>query len=101
MKQCISSFEEELLTSYNPSWSSYLDYYDYLVASSYCDEEYILKLIPHHVWNFFDELGALVSCPRLWQEPNIEYKNIGTIKDDFELKQLYINYLCYSISINN
>ena len=32
------------------------------------------------------------------KEPNIEYKNIGTIKDDFELKQLYINYLLSTIN---
>ncbi len=32
------------------------------------------KLIPHQVWNFFDEIGALVSCPRLPMEPNVEYK---------------------------
>lgn len=38
------------------------------------DSEYTQALIPHQVWNFFDELGALVSCPRLPQEPNIEYK---------------------------
>lgn len=31
-------------------------------------------LTPHQVWNFFDELGALVSCPRLPQEPNVQYK---------------------------
>lgn len=48
------------------------------------DEEYILKLTPHHVWNFFDELGALVSCPRLWHEPNIEYKE--RIMDVFKNK---------------
>lgn len=36
--------------------------------------EYIQRLIPHHVWNFFDELGALVSCPRIFGEPNFEYK---------------------------
>lgn len=36
--------------------------------------EHIRALIPHQVWNFFDELGALVSCPRLPEEPNIEYK---------------------------
>lgn len=36
--------------------------------------EYTRKLIPHQVWNFFDELGTLVSCPRLPEEPNIEYK---------------------------
>ena len=31
-------------------------------------------LVPHQVWNYFDELGALMSCPRLPEEPNIEYK---------------------------
>lgn len=36
--------------------------------------ETIQRLIPHQVWNFFDELGALVSCPRLFREPNVEYK---------------------------
>lgn len=36
--------------------------------------EYIRALVPHQVWNFFDEIGALVSCPRLPEEPNIEYK---------------------------
>ena len=38
------------------------------------DKEYTIRLIPHQVWNFFDELGALVSCPRLPEEPNFEYK---------------------------
>ena len=36
--------------------------------------EYTRPLIPHQVWNFFDEFGALVSCPRLPEEPNVEYK---------------------------
>lgn len=36
--------------------------------------EHVRPLIPHQVWNFFDELGALVSCPRLPEEPNVEYK---------------------------
>lgn len=36
--------------------------------------DYTARLIPHPVWNFFDELGALVSCPRLFEEPNVEYK---------------------------
>lgn len=31
-------------------------------------------LVPHHVWNYLDELGALVSCPRIPLEPNVEYK---------------------------
>ena len=46
--------------------------------------EYIRSLIPHPVWNFFDELGALVSCPRLFEEPNVEYKK--RIMDVFENK---------------
>ena len=48
------------------------------------EHEIILPLIPHHVWNFFDELGALVSCPRLPEEPNFEYKT--RIMDVFENK---------------
>lgn len=48
------------------------------------DTECVRKLIPHHVWNFFDELGTLVSCPRLFEEPNIEYKK--RIMDVFENK---------------
>lgn len=32
------------------------------------------SLVPHHVWNFLDELGALLSCPRIPKEPNVEYK---------------------------
>lgn len=39
-------------------------------------------LTPYHVWNYLDELGALVSCPRLEQEPNIEYKK--RIEDVFK-----------------
>lgn len=45
---------------------------------------YVRPLIPHPVWNFFDEIGALVSCPRLFEEPNIEYKK--RIMDVFENK---------------
>ena len=41
-----------------------------------------VKLIPHKVWNYLDELGALMSCPRLPEEPNIEYKK--RIKDVFK-----------------
>jgi hypothetical protein len=33
-----------------------------------------IALIPHQVWNYLDEIGELVSCPRLPEEPNIEYK---------------------------
>lgn len=38
------------------------------------DEFISFNLVPHKVWNFLDELGELVSCPRLPEEPNIEYK---------------------------
>ena len=48
------------------------------------NESIKMPLIPHPVWNFFDELGALVSCPRLFEEPNIEYKK--RILDVFENK---------------
>ena len=41
-----------------------------------------VPLIPHKVWNYLDELGALVSCPRLPEEPNIEYKK--RIQDVFK-----------------
>lgn len=44
--------------------------------------QYTVPLMPHQVWNFFDELGALVSCPRLFEEPNVEYKK--RILDVFE-----------------
>lgn len=33
------------------------------------------ELTLHHVWNFFDEFGALLSCPRLFGEKNYDYKN--------------------------
>lgn len=32
------------------------------------------SLIIHHVWNFFDEFGALVGCSRLKEEKNESYK---------------------------
>lgn len=35
----------------------------------------IEELTLHHVWNFFDEFGALLSCPRLFGEKNYDYKN--------------------------
>ena len=41
-----------------------------------------VKLVPHKVWNYLDELGALMSCPRLPEEPNIEYKK--RIQDVFK-----------------
>lgn len=34
----------------------------------------IVNLKLHHVWNFFDEFGALVGCERLNGENNISYK---------------------------
>ncbi len=36
--------------------------------------EQTYKLEPHQVWNFFDEIGVLLACPRLPMEPNFEYK---------------------------
>lgn len=33
-----------------------------------------IPLTIHHVWNFFDEFGALLGCPRLIAETNNEYK---------------------------
>ena len=42
------------------------------------------SLTEHHVWNYMDELGALVSCPRLPQEPNVEYKK--------RIEDVFINY---------
>lgn len=35
----------------------------------------IFGLSLHEIWNFFDEFGALVSCPRLYGEKNESYKN--------------------------
>ena len=32
------------------------------------------ELSLHHVWNYFDEFGALLSCPRLYGERNYDYK---------------------------
>lgn len=29
----------------------------------------------HQLWNYFDEFGALLSCPRLYGEKNEDYKN--------------------------
>ena len=31
-------------------------------------------LIPHQIWNYFDEFGALLSCPRIPEESNQDYK---------------------------
>lgn len=36
--------------------------------------EQTLKLSLHHVWNFFDEFGLLLSTPRLYGEKNADYK---------------------------
>lgn len=36
--------------------------------------QYIAKLVPHQVWNYLDEIGSLMSCPRIPEEPNIEYQ---------------------------
>lgn len=43
---------------------------------------YKQELIPHHVWNFFDEFGLLLCCPRIPEEPNVEYKK--RIEDVFK-----------------
>ena len=34
-----------------------------------------LPLTIHHIWNFFDEFGALFGCTRLYGEKNFDYKN--------------------------
>lgn len=36
------------------------------------EQEY--DLIPHQIWNYFDEFGSLLSCPRIPEESNQEYK---------------------------
>lgn len=41
---------------------------------SYEDAIKEFELNIHHVWNFFDEFGALVGCPRLRGEKNFQYK---------------------------
>lgn len=38
------------------------------------EEEMECQLSLHHLWNFFDEFGALLGCPRLFGERNQEYK---------------------------
>lgn len=37
-------------------------------------ELYNIETTLHHVWNFFDEFGALLACPRLFGENNHDYK---------------------------
>lgn len=39
------------------------------------NKKIICKLSYHHVWNFFDEFGMLLNCPRLNKESNENYKN--------------------------
>jgi hypothetical protein len=39
------------------------------------DKEYTVPLYLHHIWNYFDEFGLLLACPRLKEETNSEYKN--------------------------
>lgn len=46
--------------------------------------KYTFNLNLHPVWNFFDEFGMLLSCPRLHGERNAEYKS--RILDVFENK---------------
>ncbi|MCR3758655.1 Low copy number virion structural protein [Clostridium felsineum] len=38
------------------------------------DKSYTLPLSIYKVWNFFDEFGLLLDCPRLYGETNAEYK---------------------------
>lgn len=33
-----------------------------------------ISMSMHHVWNFFDEFGAIVGCKRLYGESNLSYK---------------------------
>lgn len=40
----------------------------------YNNERINMPLTIHHVWNFFDEFGALVGCPRLVGEKNRDYR---------------------------
>lgn len=44
------------------------------IKYTYGKKTYTQELIPHHVWNFFDEFGLLLCTPRLPEEPNILYK---------------------------
>ena len=48
------------------------------------DKSVDFDLVTHKVWNYLDEIGELVSCPRLPEEPNIEYK--VRIQDVFKNK---------------
>lgn len=41
---------------------------------SYKGNKKVFPLQLHHVWNFFDEFGALVGCKRLYGEKNHSYK---------------------------
>lgn len=47
-------------------------------------EDYTFSLQPHPIWNYFDEIGTLLSCPRIFGEPNIEYR--ARIADVFRNK---------------
>lgn len=38
------------------------------------EEVYQQDLMLHHVWNFLDEFGLLLCCPRLTEETNARYK---------------------------
>ena len=48
------------------------------------NDEITLKLVPHHIWNYLDEMGELVACKRLYKESNVEYKK--RIADVFKNK---------------
>lgn len=49
-------------------------YPDGKVTVTYNSKKYPVKLSMHHVWNFFDEFGFLLDCPRLYGEHNFNYK---------------------------
>ena len=42
------------------------------IIYNYIHYEYPLQM--HHLWNFFDEFGMLLNCPRLHGEKNVDYK---------------------------
>lgn len=58
------------------------DYPDGQITVTINNKPYTLALTLHHVWNFFDEFGMLLDCPRIYGENNKEYKK--RILDVFE-----------------
>lgn len=51
------------------------DYPEGKIKLTINNEEYIFALTMHQVWNFFDEFGMLLDCPRIYNENNKSYKN--------------------------